>query len=119
MATRKNTSTPAGAKKAQDNLPSFDEVEGSELMISFKQVRGSDQLRLMGQLTKLGLLDDKSAGEEIDINTLDFEKVADLVDYVSAKFSKDPKKFDEFTSGKGGFERALNLAISYAGALGE
>lgn len=113
MANRKTA-----AKAPQDHKISFDEVEGSELLVSINQVKGSDQLRLLGQLTSLGLLDDKDSSE-VDLDDLDFDKVADLVDYVSARFAKDPKKFDDFTRGKGGFERALNLAVSYAGALGE
>ena len=113
MATRKTAT-----KAPQDHKISFDEVEGSELLVSINQVKGSDQLRLLGQLTSLGLLDDKGSSE-VEVADLDFEKVADLVDYVSARFAKSPKEFDEFTKGKGGFERALNLAISYAGALGE
>lgn len=107
------------ARKApQDHQISFDEVEGSELLVSISQVKGSDQLRLLSQLKALGVMDTK-AGDEVDVDDLDFEKVADLVDYVGAKFAKSPKEFDDFTKGKGGFERAMNLVVSYAAALGE
>lgn len=103
----------------------FDEVEGHELLKPFSKVKGSDQLRLMGQLKGLGLLndDDKSEGNPddasgLEIDDLNIDKLADLIDYVSEKFALNPDEFDEFTSGKGGYERAINLAIAYAGELG-
>lgn len=119
MAQRKTSSTKASApKKPADHLLSFDDLEGSELLVSISSVKGSDQMRLLGKLTELGLLDDK-ASSDLEIEDLDFEKLADLVDYVSEKFAKSPQAFDDFTRGKGGFERALNLVTAYAGALGE
>lgn len=98
----------------------FDEVEGHELLKPISQVKGSDQTRLMGRLQTLGLFDsgDKE-GEGVELDTLDLEAVADLIDYVSEKFAVDSAKFDEFTTGPRGYERAMSLAIGYAGELGK
>ncbi len=95
----------------------FEDVEGHELLKPFSKVKGSDQLRLMSQLRGLGVLDKKEA-DQASPEELDIDKLADLIDYVSEKFALSSEKFDAFTSGQGGYERALNLAMAYASELG-
>ena len=119
------TKTPQDHKKPQAELDAekqarFSETPGHELLRPFSKVKGSDQLRLLARLTGLGLIgdddDDEDAGPKLD--DLDFDLVADLIDYVSAHFANDPDEFDKWTMGNGGFERAMNLAVAYAGELG-
>lgn len=100
----------------------FDEIDGHELLKPISQVKGSDQLRLMGQLQALGLFgsdDEEKDSEGVDLDSLDLAAVADLIDYVSEKFALDSSKFEEFTTGTRGYERAMSLAIGYAGELGK
>jgi hypothetical protein len=92
----------------------LEEIDGHELLKPFSKVKGSDQLRLMSQLRGLGVLDSGESSTE----DLDIDKLADLIDYVAEHFAVDTKTFEEFTTGKGGYDRALNLAIAYAGELG-
>lgn len=106
--TNKTTATEAGVEEDID----FNEVEGNHLLRPFEKVKGSDQLRLLASLRKLGVEDDGS------VDDLDMELLADFIDFVAEKFAVSQLEFDKFTAGKGGFERALNLAIAYAGELG-
>ena len=108
---------PAAELAAEKKLR-FSEVEGHELLLPFSEVKGSDQVRLVARLTALGLVGDGEEDEEVSVDDLDMEKLADLIDYVSEKFALDSEAFDNFTKGAGGFERAMNLAVSYAGELG-
>lgn len=118
------TKTHKTQKEADMADKKFNEVEGHELLRPLKAVKGSDQMRLLGRLKSLGLMSDDDAkpkrGKAAEPTVeLDFEKLADLVDYVSDKFAVNPQKFDEFTSGEDGYNRALELVISYATMLGE
>lgn len=120
-------------KKPQDRKPSkeevaeaqqqdFSEIEGSELLVPFSKVKGSDQARLVNRLKSLGLFSDDTdseGGDNVAFQDLDLEAVADLIDYVSEKFAADSGKFDDFTRGSGGMERAVNLAVGFAGELGK
>src|SRR5690625_4531 len=120
-------------KKPQDRKPSkeevaeaqqqdFSEIEGSELLVPFSKVKGSDQARLVNRLKSLGLFSDDTdseGGDDVAFQDLDLEAVADLIDYVSEKFAVDSGKFDDFTRGSGGMERAVNLAAGFACELGK
>lgn len=117
---RKSTKAAVAEEKQQD----FSEIEGSELLVPFSKVKGSDQARLVNRLKSLGLFseDETGGGEEdssVSIDSLDLEAVADLIDYVSEKFAVNSAKFDDFTRGSGGMERAVNLAVGFAGELGK
>lgn len=117
---RKSTKAAVAEEKQQD----FSEIEGSELLVPFSKVKGSDQARLVNRLKSLGLFseDETGGGEEdssVPIDSLDLEAVADLIDYVSEKFAVNSAKFDDFTRGSGGMERAVNLAVGFAGELGK
>ncbi|PWH05193.1 hypothetical protein DEO23_14020 [Brachybacterium endophyticum] len=111
----KTTKTAQDAEKQQ----SFADVEGHKLLEPFSKVKGSDQARLTGRLVRLGLLDESGDSEGVDLESLDFDAVADLIDYVSEHFAIDSAKFDTFTMGPGGMERAMNLAVAYAGEMGK
>lgn len=109
MATRK---TPQDHKQSDEARQiEFTEVEGHELLIPFSKVKGSDQARLVAQLDKMNT-DGELESEDLAI-------LADVIDYISEKFAVDSAKFDEFTCGRGGMERALNLAMAYASELGK
>lgn len=112
---RKPTQAEVTEAKQQD----FSEVEGSELLVPFSKVKGSDQARLVNQLKKLGLFSDDEDDDTVSVDSLDLEAVADLIDYVSERFAVDSAKFDDFTRGSGGMERAVNLAVGFAGELGK
>ena len=117
---RKSTKAAVAEAKQQD----FSEIEGSELLVPFSKVKGSDQARLVNRLKSLGLFseDETGGGDEdssVPIDSLDLEAVADLIDYVSEKFAVNSAKFDDFTRGSGGMERAVNLAVGFAGELGK
>lgn len=117
---RKSTKAAVAEEKQQD----FSEIEGSELLVPFSKVKGSDQARLVNRLKSLGLFseDETGGGDEdssVPIDSLDLEAVADLIDYVSEKFAVNSAKFDDFTRGSGGMERAVNLAVGFAGELGK
>jgi len=108
------------ATKDAEKQTRFEDIEGSELLKPFSKVKGSDQARLTGRLIQLGLFsDDGNPGDEVNIEDLNFDAVADLIDYVSEKFALDADKFDTFTMGQGGMERAMNLAVAYAGEMGK
>lgn len=125
--------TNSTAKKPQDHKPTkaeiteekqrdFSEIEGNDLLVSFSEVKGSDQARLVNRLKSLGLFSDDTDSEgddDVAFQDLDLEAVADLIDYVSEKFAVDSGKFDDFTRGSGGMERAVNLAVGFAGELGK
>lgn len=117
---RKSAKAAVAEEKQQD----FSEIEGSELLVPFSKVKGSDQARLVNRLKSLGLFseDETGGGDEessVPIDSLDLEAVADLIDYVSEKFAVNSAKFDDFTRGSGGMERAVNLAVGFAGELGK
>lgn len=109
------------AVQAEEKQQRFDEIDGHELLKPFSKVKGSDQARLTGRLIKLGLFSDdaEDVSGGVDVNELDFDAVADLIDYVSERFALDSGKFDAFTMGAGGMERAMNLAVAYAGEMGK
>lgn len=109
-------------KAEQDDAPAFDTIEGHDLLLPFSQVDGAMQARLLGRMQRLGL--DLDGGPEGDDSgdkkeSLDLDGVADLIDFIAERLAKDEAKFRAFTSGHGGFERAINLAIAYAGELGK
>ena len=118
--SKKNTTLPTGKqltdyKKSADEIQlEFNEMDGADLLTPFSKVKGSDQARLLGRVQALGI--DGNEGDEVD---LDLEVLADFIDYVADTFAVDKEKFEDFTSGYGGFERALNLTIAYASELGK
>ena len=115
----KNTTLPTG-KKLTDHKKSdeeiqleFNELDGADLLIPFNKVKGSNQARLLARVQALGIDDtDEDTGLDLDV-------VADFIDYVTETFAVDKEKFEAFTAGYGGFERALNLTVSYASELGK
>ena len=111
---------PPAAEVVAEAQERFDEVEGHELLRPLSKVKGSDQTRLMARLQRMGLLDEaKGDGDEIGIDDLDLDEVADLIDYISERFALDSAEFDEFTCGEGGFVRALTLVMAYVGEMGK
>lgn len=97
----------------------FYEQEGHELFRPLKTIKGSDQMRLLGRLKKMGLISDDAKRKTEAKPDLDLEELADLVDYVGEKFTFDPKAFDEFTSGEDGYTRAISLTVGFAQLVGE
>lgn len=94
------------------------------LLRPVKTVKGSDQLRLLARLKDLGYLNDEPAPKgkakvKAEERPVDLDKMADFIDYVAEKFALDTKKFEEFTMGPGGYERALEVVVEYATSLGE
>ena len=88
-------------------------MDGADLLIPFNKVKGSTQARLLARVQALGIDDtDEDTGLDLDV-------VADFIDYVTDTFAVDKEKFEDFTAGRGGFERALNLTVAYAAELGK
>ena len=115
----KNTTLPTGKqltdhKKSDEEIQlEFNELDGADLLIPFNKVKGSNQARLLARVQALGIDDtDDDAGLDLDV-------VADFIDYVTDTFAVDKEKFEDFTAGRGGFERALNLTVAYAAELGK
>ena len=115
----KNTTLPTGKqltdhkKSAEEIQLEFNELDGADLLIPFNKVKGSNQARLLARVQALGIDDtEEDTGLDLDV-------VADFIDYVTDTFAVDKDKFEDFTAGRGGFERALNLTVAYAAELGK
>lgn len=133
MATTTTTKTTASsrARKApQDRKPSqaavaeaqqrrFEDIEGSEMLKPFSKIKGSDQARMLSRMMRLLGVEDLEQAEGVDTSNMDLEEVADFIDWITERYAVDPEKFEDFTAGKGGMERALNLVMAYAGEVGE
>ena len=115
----KNTTLPTGKqltdhKKSDEEIQlEFNELDGADLLIPFNKVKGSNQARLLARVQALGI------GDTEEDTGLDLDVVADFIDYVTDTFAVDKEKFEDFTAGRGGFERALNLTVAYAAELGK
>ncbi|UQN30654.1 hypothetical protein [Brachybacterium kimchii] len=122
--TPQDRKTPQAEQDAEKQRQ-FADVEGHELLKPFSKVKGSDQARLTNRLIRLDVFDDVDEDTEdadekdFSIQDLDLDAVADLIDYVSEKFALDSNKFDEFTMGQGGMQRAMDLTIAYASEMGK
>lgn len=129
--TANKTATRSRARKApQDHKPSqeaiaeaqqrrFEDIEGSDLLKPFSKIKGSDQARMLSRMMKLLGVEDLEQAENVDTSNMDLEEVADFIDWIAERYTVDVEKFEDFTSGKGGMERALNLVMAYAGEVGE
>lgn len=115
----KNTTLPTGKqltdhKKSDEEIQlEFNELDGADLLTPFNKVKGSNQARLLARVQALGIDDTE------EDTGLDLDAVADFIDYVTDTFAVDKDKFEDFTAGRGGFERALNLTVAYAAELGK
>lgn len=86
-----------------------------DLMKDPSAVKGTDQMRLVAQVRKFGLLD----ADDNDIMSLPMDEMADFIDFIAAKFSKDPEAFDKFTSTEDGIQRACDLATTFVLLVGK
>ena len=101
-------------KEVQEALQKdFNEVEGSEHIVPFSKIKGTDQMRIIGRMRSLGIGDDDT---ESDIN---FEEFADFVDWIGEKYTVDQEKFEAWSAGPGGMVRTLKLATALLGELGK
>lgn len=113
MAAKTATKTTAKPKDQDKPAPRLADIEGFDLLVPFDKVKGSDQVRLLSRVRGLKLLEGK-----VEIEDLDLDAVADLIDFVGERYTTDPKAFEKFTAGPGGYARAMNLVVVYAGELG-
>nr|DAU28508.1 MAG TPA: hypothetical protein [Caudoviricetes sp.] len=100
----------------------FEDIPGAELMRPIKTFTAAEQARFTGRMTAiLGAdFDVKNATEqEIDLSKLDFDKLADLIEWATENLAIDKEEFEEFTSGKGGMGRAFDLILGMQQLLGE
>lgn len=113
-------------RKPQDHKPSqeeinavlqreFSEVEGSELIVPFSKIKGSDQLRIIGRIQSLGI----GADTDADTSDIDMDNFADFVDWIATNFTVDQKKFEDWSGGTGGISRTMNLCMALLGELGK
>ncbi|MFW0183769.1 hypothetical protein ACN082_09760 [Rothia sp. CCM 9417] len=127
-----NTQLPAQnlnePRQPQDHLPSreerlekaqknFSEVPGSQYMVPFRKIKGSDQMRIINRLRKL--MPEGTDAEEFDASEMDLDDFADFVDYLADNWTVDKEGFESFTSGSGGMVRTLELAMAFADELGK
>lgn len=112
------------AAKETTEKVNFEEVPGHELLRPAGSIKGSDQARLLASAAKLS--DSLGGLQNIDLDNpaealekIDFDALADMIDYVGERFAVDVEKFEEFTCGEGGMNRAFVLVFSYLGLLGE
>lgn len=122
--------TTTTRKQPQDRRPKKEEIEqesirfedlpGAEHVISFDELGPAEQTRLIGRVKALGLMpDEDDAIESINLNDVDFEALADLIDYFIEKFAADKTALENALSGKGGMTRAMELIFSFINLVGE
>jgi|GEM_PF-3231384 len=117
--------TPQDHKPTQASVDAakqerFEDVPGSELLKPFSKIKGSDQARMMARMLKLlGAESIEDVKGDVDASNFDLDEVADFIDWVEERYALDPEKFAEFTAGRGGMTRALNLVLAYSGEMGE
>lgn len=99
----------------EDLQQDFSEIEGSELIVPLGKIRATDQMRIMGRIQRLGLMD---AGEDGKTD-LDLDGFADLVDWIGEKFSVNQAKFEDWSSGAGGMSRTMKLCMALMSELGK
>ena len=87
----------------------FEDIPGAELMRPIKTFTAAEQARFTGRMTAI----------LIDLSKLDFDKVADLIEWATENLAIDKDEFEEFTSGKGGMGRAFDLILGMQQLLGE
>lgn len=121
-STTPKTSTarrvPQDKKPAAKALPSLEEFEAAELLRAPNKVKASDRMRLLKQLRKFQAYADDEGN--IDMETLDFDELADFIDFISEKFAIDSEEFDDWSAtSENGFTDALQLAFVYGGVLGK
>lgn len=104
---------PTDAAVAEAQQTRFEEVEGHELIKPFKDIKGSDQIRIIGRLKSIGL------GDDSDDKDIDFDAFADFVDWIAERYTVDQKKFEDWSAGQAGMMRTLKLAMALLGELGK
>lgn len=113
-----NGKAPQDHKKSnveiyEDLEKEFSEVEGSDLIVPLGKIKGTDQMRIIGKIQSLNI------GEDSKESDMDLDTFADVIDWLSEKFSVDPAKFDEWSSGSGGMLRTMKLAMALMQELGK
>lgn len=119
MATTKTPQDNKAAAAEVERLKQerFEDVEGHELLVPFSKVKGSDQARLINRIKVLMNGDDEL--DTGDLDSLDLDVLADVIDFVAEKFAVDKEAFEDFTCGHGGMSRALNLVMAFVSELGK
>ena len=97
----------------EDLEKEFSEVEGSELIVPLSKIKGTDQMRIIGKIQSLNISEDSKESD------MDLDQFADVIDWLSEKFSVDSKKFDTWSSGPGGMMRTMKLAMALMQELGK
>ncbi|MEL0525907.1 hypothetical protein, partial [Neisseria gonorrhoeae] len=103
MTTKTTTARSRAAKQPQDHQPSteekqrdFEEIEGHELLVPITQLRASDMTRIQGRMIRvlgddLDLKDigDGDAAESLSASSIDFDAMADFMDYIGDNYVVD------------------------------
>lgn len=133
MTTAKTTARARGAKQPQDHQPSteekqrdFEEIEGHELLVPITQLKASEMTRIQGRMVRvlgddLDLKDigDGEAAESLSASSIDFDAMADFMDYIGDNYVVDQDGWDAFFRGQGAQERTQELVMGYASAMGK
>ena len=105
---------PSDEAIAEAQQRRFEDIEGHEHITPFSEIKGSDQLRIIGRIKKLGLGD--GDGEEADI---DLDGFADFIDWIGERFTRDQAAFEKWSSGEAGIGRTMKLAMGLLTELGK
>lgn len=103
----------------------FNEVEGSELLVPFKRLKASDAMRLTGRLLRtLGdeVLDNNGKIDANDlkaaVSALNWDEAADFIDFIGERYVADPEGWAEFNRFDN-MDAVLDLVFAYAGEMGK
>ena len=127
MATAKTSTTRSRTtKQPQDHQPSkeekqleFEELEGHELLKPITSMRPSEMARVQGKLisvisSDIGV-DDL---ENVDVSSLDFDALADFIEFLEDRYVLDGDAWDTFGH-EHGMEAVQSLAMGYGSAMGK
>lgn len=112
-------------KAPQDHQPSaeekqkdFTQIEGHELLVPITSLRPSDMARIQYKLVAAFSGAELEEGEEPDVHSIDFEKLADVMELIEARYVLDDDAWDAFGR-ENGTGAVQELVVGYASAMGK
>lgn len=112
-------------KATQDHQPSaeekqkdFTEIEGHELLTPITSLRPSDMARIQYKLVAAFNTADLEEGQDPDAESIDFEKLADVIELLEDRYVVDDGAWDAFGR-EHGTGAVQELVVGYATAMGK
>lgn len=115
--TPQDHKTTKAARDAQQQI-SFQEVEGHELLKPFSELTGADGARIIGRLKSALGTDPADMEEGAAAEDMDFDAMADLIDFIGERYVVDPAGWAEFNTAAN-VSKVLELVSAFAGELGK